>query len=128
MHVVRPEVLDALHLGCAEQRSVEGVCPSVILALERLTLAAPIGDGTRAVEANVIETAQRRPVAEYDDGIVAYLGGEVLPRLEHLVHSPNELPAVREDPLALELEIDRVVVEPSRDRRGASDVWVEGEY
>src|SRR5437867_3679634 len=99
----------------------------MVLALQRLSLAAAVGDRSGAVEADVVEAAQRLTVAEDDDRVVPDFGREVLSPFCYLLHTADELPRSREDPLALELEVHRIVVEPRRNRRGTRNIGVEGE-
>jgi hypothetical protein len=47
--------------------------------------------------------------------------------LRNLIESANLLPAVGADPLALEFEVDGIVVEPGRDGGGACDIGIEWE-
>lgn len=79
------------------------------------------------MQADVVEAAQGVVVAKDDDGVVLHRGSEELSVLAHLLRAPDELPGVREDALALELEVDGIIVEPRRDGGGALDVRVEGE-
>ena len=127
MHLRGVEPLDTLHLRRADQGAVETVGPAVVAALQGVALPASLGDGAGAVQAHVVECAQRVVIAEHDDGIVADGGGEVLAVLRHLLAATDELPGVREDPLALQLQIHRIVVEPRRDGGGARDVRIERE-
>jgi len=80
-----------------------------------------------AVEADIIEAAQRVAVAQHDDRIVAYFRGEERSGLTNLLQSPDELPSVREDPLALELEVDGIDVESRRNCGRTANVGIEGE-
>ena len=91
-----------------------------------LRLPQPEATGPGAMEAHVVEAAQRLAVAQHDDRIVPDLRREELTVLAHVVHAPDELPRAREDPFALQLEEHRVVVHARRNRRGALDVRVEG--
>ena len=125
MHLGRLEPLDALHLRRADQGAVECVGPAVILALERVALAAALRHRTGPMEADVVEGAQRVVIAQHHERIVADRGSEELAVLLHLIDAPYELPGVREDPLALQLEVDGIVVQSRRNRRGAFDVRIE---
>ena len=127
MHVGWLERLHALHTRCPLERTVESVCPAVIATLHRVALATAVGDRAGAVEAYVVKAAQRVPIAQHDDAVVAHLRREELAVLGHLIHPSHELPRVRKHALHLQFEIDGIVVQARRNGRGALDVRIEGE-
>ena len=71
VHVVRRESFDAFHLRRAQQLAVQRVRPAVILALERLPLAAAVRHRPGAMQTDVVKAAQRVAVAQHDDRVVA---------------------------------------------------------
>ena len=127
VHVGGREALHTFHLRRAKQIPLQVVRPPVVLALERLPLAAAVCDRTGTVQADVVKRAQRIAIAKDDERLARDFGGEELSALRDLLRPPDELPCPREDLLALELEIDGIDVEPSRNRRRVGDVGVEGE-
>src|SRR6185437_6652682 len=92
VHVLHGEALDTFHLRRANQVALKIVRPSVIVALQRLALAAPHGDHTGPVQTDVVKAAQRWTVAQYHDSLASDVGSEELPRLGDLLRTPHELP------------------------------------
>ncbi len=126
-HGLGVEALAPLHLGRAQQRSIQPVRPAVIAALQRLPLAAPLGHRAGPVQADVVESAQRVAIADHDDRLVTDLRREEAPGFGHVGRPPHQLPRAAEDLLVLQREEDRVGVAARRDRLGAADVGVERE-
>ena len=99
----------------------------MVAALERLAPAAPFGDGTGPVHADVVEAAQRLGVPHDDDGLAGNLRGQKLAGRAHLIRAPHELPRASEDPLPLEAEDGGVGVHARRQGRGGLEVGIVGE-
>ncbi|MCU0624707.1 MAG: hypothetical protein MUF53_12720, partial [Gemmatimonadaceae bacterium] len=123
--VGRPEVLGRLHLGSAEQLAGERVGPPVILALQRLAAAAAGRHRTGPVQAHVVVAAQAVRVAHEHHTLAGDLHDDIVARLRKLLGARHELPGAREDPLALELVVDGIDVEPRRNRRRLGQIGVE---
>ena len=84
-------------------------------------------DRSRPMQADIVESAQRVAIAQHHDRVVSDFGGEECAVLGHLIQSPDQLPGVGEDALALEFEIDRIVVQAGRNCGRPGDVGIERE-
>ena len=126
------EVLHAVELGHAFERTVEAVFPAMVGTLQNLGVAAGLGnDGRSVVTANVIEGAQGSiGSAHNNDGLSREPRGDEFPWLRELIGAGDELPGLAEDVEALEFGDARIDVPGCRDggrfrQRGA--VVVAGE-
>src|SRR5207302_6708136 len=89
---------DAVHLRRRAQRSVEGIRPSVIAALQRRAFARALRDRPRAMTADVRERAHFAVIAADDQQwLTGDTGREELPALSKLIVVADELPRLRED-------------------------------
>ncbi len=98
----------------------------MVLALQRVPQAAAGGDRTGTVQADVVEGAQHRGVAQHDDRLAAKVGGEVLAVVADIGRVADELPRAAEHTLLLERQDNGIGVEPRRNGGGAVDAQVEG--
>ena len=126
-HLLRMKIARAFHFRRLEQRSVETVRPAVISALHRGALTAAVRHRAGAMQADVMEGAQRVTVTHHDDRVVADFGSDEGAVCRHLLHAAHQLPGTGENPFAFKLEVDRIVVQPRRYRRGAGNVGIERE-
>ena len=127
VHILGTEVGRPLHLRRANQGAGERIGPAVVFALHRLPLAAAGRHRAGAVQADVVEAAQRLPVAHDHDRLPGDVDDDVRPRPDQLLGPRRQLPGPTEDPVLLEFEIDRIVVEARRERARRSNVGVERE-
>src|SRR4029077_10926649 len=122
------EKFHAVDFGRADQTAIERVSPAVIGAVQNLLATRALGDGSRAVTADIAEGAQRpRLVACDDPGFAGYIECEICFRVSNrALHSlqsaaalgqrANELPGAEEDALLLKAEHRRIGVVARRER------------
>src|SRR2546423_15558689 len=66
-HGAAIEEFDTVNVGCADQFSVEGVSPTVVLAAHDVLAAAAESDWSRAMAAHVAEGAERSLLVAHDE-------------------------------------------------------------
>src|ERR1700689_5265848 len=93
------EVLHAVKLRHALERSIETVLPAVVRALQNLSMATGLGDnGCRVMTADIVEGAQRAVGAtNNDDRFSGNPRGDEVSRLPQLIRAGDELPCFAEN-------------------------------